>query len=169
MHTRLSWANAQQTGLLLSQGGEFAFVALGIAERGGLVSVPLQKLLLTTVALSMALTPLLDEFGVAMAKKIEQNAGFMRVMDPGAEDVKSSTGTDDFVLVAGYGRVGRMICDMLDRQLMRYVALDNSPQRAIEARAKGLPVFFGASQKHYFARRVQRNLFISSRRRCEQG
>lgn len=36
-----------------------------------------------------------------------------------------------------------MICDMLDRQFIRYVAIDNSPQKAIEARNKGLPVFYG--------------------------
>ena len=36
-----------------------------------------------------------------------------------------------------------MVCDMLDRQFIRYVAIDNSPQKAIDARNKGLPVFFG--------------------------
>ena len=32
---------------------------------------------------------------------------------------------------------------MLDRMFVRYVAIDVSPQRAIEARNKGLPVFYG--------------------------
>ncbi len=49
------------------------------------------------------------------------------------------------MLVCGYGRVGKMICDMLDQNFIRYVAIDKKPQRALEARSKGLPVYFGMS------------------------
>lgn len=45
--------------------------------------------------------------------------------------------------ISGYGRVGKMVCDMLDRMPVRYIALDSSPIKAIEARGKGLPVFYG--------------------------
>ena len=55
--------------------GEFAFVALGIAERSGLIAPELCKLLLTTVALSMAATPILAEAGGYIAKKIEDERG----------------------------------------------------------------------------------------------
>ena len=47
----------------------------------------------------------------------------------------------------GYGRVGKMVCDMLDRMPVRYIALDSSPIKAIEARGKGLPVFYGEFQQ----------------------
>jgi monovalent cation:H+ antiporter-2, CPA2 family len=46
-------------------------------------------------------------------------------------------------LLIGYGRVGKMVCNMLDRLPVRYIALDSSPGIAIEARGKGLPVFYG--------------------------
>lgn len=36
-----------------------------------------------------------------------------------------------------------MVCDMLDRQFVKYVAIDKSPQKALDARNKGLPVYFG--------------------------
>ena len=39
--------------------------------------------------------------------------------------------------------MGKMVCDMLDRLPVRYIALDSSPTKAIEARGKGLPVFYG--------------------------
>lgn len=68
-------ASAQQTGLLNAQGGELAFVAFSIAEKSGMISSKLCKILLTTVALSMALTPLLAETGAKIAKKIEENMG----------------------------------------------------------------------------------------------
>lgn len=39
-----------------------------------------------------------------------------------------------------------MVCNMLDRLPVRYIALDSSPGIAIEARGKGLPVFYGMLQ-----------------------
>ena len=36
-----------------------------------------------------------------------------------------------------------MVCDMLERKHIRYIAIDNSPKRTIEARNKGLPVYYG--------------------------
>eukprot|EP01037_Dinobryon_pediforme_P018840 gene18840-19156_t len=66
-------SNAIQTGLLNSQGGEFSFVAFGIAERMHLISPTLTKLLLTTVALSMAITPMLESLGAKIASKMESS------------------------------------------------------------------------------------------------
>jgi hypothetical protein len=50
-------------------------VALGIAERSGLIDRSLCKLLLTTVALSMASTPMLAELGGYISNRIEQEKG----------------------------------------------------------------------------------------------
>ena len=137
--------DAQQAGWLTSQGGEFAFVAFGIAERMGILTPELNKLLLTTVALSMAATPALAELGSFVSEKMEENMGLSHVvgLDSAADEVKTGANENDFVLVCGYGRVGKMVCDILDRKFIRYIALDNSPQKAIDARSKGLPVFFG--------------------------
>lgn len=71
----LSLPSSIQTGLLNAQGGEFAFVALGIAERANLIPSKLTKLLLTTVALSMAATPFLAELGGVISNKIEKDTG----------------------------------------------------------------------------------------------
>ena len=57
----LSLANAQQTGFITSQGGEFAFVAFGLAKGLGILDPATTKLLLTCISLSMALTPFLAD------------------------------------------------------------------------------------------------------------
>ena len=69
----ISSGTAIRTGLLNAQVGEFAFVALGIAERLGLITPSLCKLLLTTTALSMAVTPALGELGTFIADKLDKN------------------------------------------------------------------------------------------------
>jgi len=36
-----------------------------------------------------------------------------------------------------------VVCEVLDRKFVRYIAFDNDPAKAIEARNRGLPVFYG--------------------------
>lgn len=138
-------ASAQQCGLLNSQAGEFAFVSLGIADRMGLLPRKQTKLLLTTVAISMGITPLLADLGAAVSKSIEKNLGFAHYVgkSKSVQEVKKEFEPQSFVFLCGYGRVGKLIADMLDRKFIRYIALDNSPQKAIAARNKGLPVYYG--------------------------
>jgi voltage-gated potassium channel Kch len=47
------------------------------------------------------------------------------------------------VIIAGFGRVGRLIAQMLSEQLIPFVALDSSPGRVQEGKALDLPVYFG--------------------------
>jgi len=133
----LSLSNAIRTGLLVAQGGEFAFVTFGAAQRAGLLPADLSQLLLLLVALSMATTPLLSSIGSQLASRMERRRGLIGAR---SEDIADAR---DFVIVAGFGRVGQSICEMLNARLIRYVAFDMSPSRVIEARNKGLPVFFG--------------------------
>ena len=68
----LSLSVSQQTGLILSQGGEFAFVAFGLARSLGILDAATTKLMLTSVSLTMALTPLMSALGAKIAKQLEE-------------------------------------------------------------------------------------------------
>ena len=63
---------ALRLGLILSQGGEFAFVAFRLARSCGIFNDELTKMMLTCVSLTMILTPFLDDTGAKMA--IDLNA-----------------------------------------------------------------------------------------------
>ena len=65
---------AQRVGLVLAQGGEFAFVAFRTARSAGILTGEQTKMLLTCVSLTMALTPSLENFGGQMALKMDANA-----------------------------------------------------------------------------------------------
>ena len=62
---------ALRLGLILSQGGEFAFVAFRLARSCGILSDELTKLMLTCVSLTMGLTPFLDDTGAKMAVSLD--------------------------------------------------------------------------------------------------
>lgn len=62
-----------RAGLLLAPGGEFAFVLLGEAMGFGLISNAAVREIFLVVALSMALTPYLAEFGQKIGRMFEKN------------------------------------------------------------------------------------------------
>lgn len=66
----LELSTSQQVGFLLSQGGEFGFVAFRLARSLGIFDEHLTKLMLTSVSLTMALTPLMEGLGSMIASKM---------------------------------------------------------------------------------------------------
>lgn len=63
---------AQRVGLVLAQGGEFAFVAFRTARSAGILSGEETKFLLTCVSLTMALTPMLEDLGGKICKEMDE-------------------------------------------------------------------------------------------------
>lgn len=136
------WGPAIRLGLLLSQGGEFAFIVFGLAVRGNYMPVAVADLLVGVVAISMALTPLLAWLGV----KFEESMGDHEVtLAEGAEPAISDM--QNHVIVVGFGRVGQSIAKMLTAVDIPYVAIEFEPTRVSEARAQGLPVFYGDASR----------------------
>lgn len=76
--TGLAWATgaslglAQHVGLLLSQGGEFAFVTFRLARSLGVLDADTTKLMLTVVSLTMGLTPFAEELGSRLSQAEEE-------------------------------------------------------------------------------------------------
>jgi len=84
--------------------------------------------------------------GGKIAKKMEEGNDFTHYMgqdDEALEITASESNSDGFVVVVGYGIVGKVVCDLLDKKFIKYVGMEKDPKKAIQARNKGLPVFFG--------------------------
>lgn len=98
-------------------------------SRPGILQPATAKFLLTTVALSMAITPLLSELGCRIAERLENKYGFSHYIGSDAESKAIQKTQSDFVVVCGYGRIGKMVCDLLDKKLIPYVAFDVNPAK----------------------------------------
>lgn len=48
---------------------------------------------------------------------------------------------DGFVVVCGYGRIGRLVCELLGKKFINFVAFDNNPLKAMEARNRCVYLF----------------------------
>jgi CPA2 family monovalent cation:H+ antiporter-2 len=137
----LPTGQALRLGLLLSQGGEFAFVLLGLGFGERILSLDDRQQLVVIVILSMMLTPLLAEAGRLLAPRIERRT-YGR-----SEAAPEMAGLKDHVIIAGYGRVGRAVAQRLTAAGITWVALDLDPHRVTQARRQGLQVHFGDADR----------------------
>jgi len=131
-------AQAVNLGILLSQGGEFAFVLLGAALGSGVVTGDIAHLLVVVVALTMMATPFLAMLGRLLEREVERRT--VVDLETRAEETEE---LKDHVVIAGFGRVGRAVAAQLRDAGTDFIAVDLDPHRIIEARAAGLPVYFG--------------------------
>ena len=128
---------AIQTGVLLSQSGEFGFVMFGFASAAGILDPQISPLLTLIIALSMILTPFVVRASNALLLKFYTPA----ITDDHPEEfIKNVQG---HVVLAGFGRVGARIGAILNAAGVSYIAIDMDQKRIKNARAQGFPVFFG--------------------------
>lgn len=140
-------AVAIEMALLLGQGGEFAFVVLGLAERLELMPPPVAQFMLLVVSLSMLLTPVAAQAGRRLAQGLRHRKA---ARDHGASDDEAQ---QDHVLICGFGRVGQTVAAMLDAEGIAWTALDHNTENVAEHRRQGRPVHYGdASRGEMLAR-----------------
>lgn len=133
--TRLT---ALRSALLLAPGGEFAFVAFGEAASVNLLPTALVTQLYLVVSLSMAILPYLAIAGSKIGKVFEK--ADMKAMQPSEDETSHLT---DHIIIAGFGRVGQLIAQLLSERLIPFVALDVQSQRVQYGKTLDLPVYFG--------------------------
>ena len=118
--------------ILLSQGGEFAFVVFGSARQAGLSTPDWLGLLTMVVALSMATTPLL--------LLLHDHVLLRRARAERPPDAIDTTGP---VIIAGFGRFGQIVGRLLLANGVRPVVLDHDPEQVETLRKFGYRVFYG--------------------------
>jgi CPA2 family monovalent cation:H+ antiporter-2 len=133
-----SLSTAVHVGLLLSQGGEFAFVLFGLAAANNLLDAPLAQSLMVVVTVSMTITPILAELGQRIATALEKYA----ISRPETM-IEETLDLHHHVIVCGFGRVGHTVAQMLSAENMSYVAIDTDSFLTSRERKRGIPVYYG--------------------------
>lgn len=129
---------ALESGLLLGPGGEFSFVILGAAAAAQIMPVAQSDLVLLVAALTMAVIPLLSNAGGVLSKRLRPD----KPVDPSLH-LDAAGRQPGRVVIAGFGRVGRLIADMLDQHQVPYLAVDMDPALVAKARDEGRNVYYG--------------------------
>jgi len=134
-----SWPAAWELGVLLSQGGEFAFVLFGLAVSYEIFADPLRDILVLVVSLSMALTPFLTVgWDRLVAPRLRR-----RDDRPYDRDVEQ----DAPVIIAGFGRFGQVVGRVLRARRIPFTAMDADPAQIDFLKRFGNQVFYGDASR----------------------
>jgi glutathione-regulated potassium-efflux system ancillary protein KefC len=121
--------------LVLSQGGEFAFVLFGVAQTSGVFPATVTDTLIVTVALSMITTPLLM---LIHDKFIEPR--FDRVPATPMDEMEDE---GNQVIIAGFGRFGQIVGRLLHANGIDATVLEHDPNHIETLRRFRFKVFYG--------------------------
>jgi len=133
---------AAESALLLGQGGEFAFLVVGLALTLGLMPNETAQFMLIVTGLTMVATPMVAKGARRLARELETVEAGGRALD-----LNAPVGSSGHVVVAGYGRVGQMLGAVLDDQGLPHVGIDIDPDLVASFRHKGAGVFFGDARR----------------------
>jgi monovalent cation:proton antiporter-2 (CPA2) family protein len=129
----LDGAAARRLGLVISQGGEFAFVLFGAGALEGVIDQPMSNFLTLAVTLSMAATPLLLLIDDAIN----------RAMKPEPPEYEMPPDGDQHVIVAGFGRFGQIVARVLRARRIPFTALDSNIEQVDFVKRFGAQIYYG--------------------------
>jgi CPA2 family monovalent cation:H+ antiporter-2 len=132
----LSARTAIETALVLGPAGEFAFVILATGMSEGVGSPGLTQGVMLSATSSMFTVPLMAMLG----QRLSQPAA---VAPNQIVDAVPPVVRDGAVMIVGFGRVGRLVGEMLAEHKVPFIALDTDPVAVTTARAEGYDIYYG--------------------------
>ncbi|MGK5075954.1 cation:proton antiporter domain-containing protein [Janthinobacterium sp. ZB1P44] len=144
------WGRAVETGVLLGQGGEFAFIVVAYALGTKLIGPQVAQFVMLVVGLSLFATPALAKAARAFGNWWEQRHHHQLAdLAHGALPPQGST-----VIIAGFGRVGQLLAKVLTEQDIAYVAIENDARLVTTLHPRGFPVYFGDASRAELLQKV---------------
>ncbi len=131
----LGQAAAVESALLLPQAGEFGLLVVGSALTMSLIEPAVGQFMLIVVGLTMLLTPLLAV--------VSRRVGAWVAAQQGEQEAVAVPVDAHTVVLAGYGRMGKLMGELLCSEGIPLVAFDHDATRVHAAKSLGVNIFFG--------------------------
>ena len=126
-------------GLGLFQVGEFAFVLARVGLETQAIDQNMYSLILAVSVLSMVLTPFAADMAPLLYKLKKRLFRYESIQ---TENIPQ-TGLHDHVIIAGGGRVGQHIAQVLTQLQLPFVIIELNHQRMMECKTAHFPVIYG--------------------------
>jgi CPA2 family monovalent cation:H+ antiporter-2 len=130
-------AVAAETGVLMASPSETTLIVIGSATAAQLISHDTASFWQIVTAMGLTVTPLLAKLGRAAGSRFAGGA-MARQMDASLDAAALGQ-----VVILGFGRVGRMVADMLEAHGKDYLAVDSDIDGVAASRKEGYDVLFG--------------------------
>ena len=144
---RVNRGAALESAMLLGPCGEFGFVIAGTALAYGLIDDPTSRNIMLLVTLTMIAIPFLAKLGAWTTRSLRQRAAAAAVQTVLPED------TGECVIVAGYGRVGRLVASMLEEHKIPWLAVDADADLVARENREGTKIYYGDATNPEFLKR----------------
>ena len=139
-----------ETGILMASPSETSLIVLTAAAGAGLLSASEANFWTTVTAIGLTVTPFLAKLG-RFAGRRAAGQQLADELDQTVEGAKLGQ-----VMVLGFGRVGRLVAEMLDTHGKDYLAIDADVDAVAAARQEGYDVLFGDVSRADFVERLAR-------------
>ncbi len=139
--SKVSGRGALEAALVLGPAGEFAFVILGAGMVEGIASPGFTQGVMLSATISIFAIPFLASFASWAT------AGAPSREPSPIESESLPEPTDNQVLIIGFGRVGRLVGEMLTEHSVPYLAIDSKLGTVEAGRRDGLPVSYGDASR----------------------
>ena len=126
-------AVAAETGLLMASPSETTLILLGAGAAAGVIVQDAANFWQAVTALGLTVTPLLAMVGRAAARRVDRHGA----------DTAPDGAAEGRTVIFGFGRVGRMVAEMLAEHNRPYLAVESDVDAVVAAREGGFPVLFG--------------------------
>ena len=136
---------AVETGVMMASPSETSLIVLGAAGGAGLLSAAEASFWTTVTAIGLTVTPLLAAAGKRMGRRVENQA------QPRIDDASGAGRT----VIFGFGRVGRIVAEMLREHGRPYLGVDSDIDAIRKAQDAGYDVLFGDVSRPELADRLQ--------------
>jgi len=142
-------AVAAEVGVLMASPSETTLVVLASASAAGLISGGTASFWQIVTAMGLTVTPLLAKVGRLTGSRLAGRAL------GSAMDASLETAEPGQVVILGFGRVGRMVADMLDVHAKDYLGIDSDVDGVASARAEGYDALFGDVARPELLKRLE--------------
>ena len=141
---------AAETGVLMASPSETTLIVLAAAAAAQLITADTATFWQIVTAVGLTLTPLLARIGRFAARQFGGRQLASR-MDASLEEAALGQ-----VVVFGFGRVGRLVADMLEAHGKDYLAIDSDVDSVHLARHEGYDVLFGDVSRPELIERLEK-------------
>ncbi|MEY2942428.1 MAG: hypothetical protein RLY97_442 [Pseudomonadota bacterium] len=125
---------AVEVGILLASPSETTLIVLSAAAAAGLIAAETAQFWQIVTAIGLIITPILAWVGRRLARRMEQGT-----IAPLVEEIEAGP----HAIIIGFGRVGRMVADLLAAHNKAYVGIDQDPDLVRDALENGYAASFG--------------------------
>jgi monovalent cation:H+ antiporter-2, CPA2 family len=131
---------AAETGVLMSSPSETTLIVLAAASAAQLIRPETAAFWQIVTAIGLTITPLLAKVGRMAARRVDMQGDVeLPVIGP---DEKAPT-----AVIIGFGRVGKLVAEMLAAHGRSYLAVDSNIDTVAACRREGYPIIFGDASR----------------------